>query len=504
MRALFTLLLCSPAALALEISEYRIEGTQKLAQAEVEAAVYPFLGPGRALEDVEKARVALEKAYSDRGYQSVSVSIPPQRVRDGVVVLKVTEGKVGRLRVRGSRWFALSDIKALAPSVAEGQVPNFDAVVRDIYALNQLPDRRVTPALRPGALPGTIDVDLDVQDHLPLHGSLEWNNRSSAGTTAARLNGALRYDNLWQLGHSLSLNFQIAPERPHDAEVFSASYLARFPQAPWLSFTLNAVIQNSDVSTLGATAVQGRGRIFGARANFTLPGSATFFQSVSAGLDYKRFGKELQSDPFASRIDYWPATAQYVAGWSSDAAQTQLSATVVFNLSGLGSGPDAFDAKRFGASDSFIDWRGELSRTQEAPLGLQLFARMQALYSTDPLLPAEQLTAGGVESVRGYLEAQAAGDAGVLGTFEARSPELLRNLFDEWRVHLFFEGGRLSLTDALPEQKRVFFLWSTGAGTRFKLLSNWLGSLDLGIPLRSEGTTTRFHPRLQFRLWAEF
>ena len=53
------------------IREYRIEGARRLKNLEVEEAVYPFLGPGRTPADVELARVALEKVYRDKGFQTV-------------------------------------------------------------------------------------------------------------------------------------------------------------------------------------------------------------------------------------------------------------------------------------------------------------------------------------------------------------------------------------------------------------------------------------------------
>ncbi len=61
--------------------------------------------------------------------------------------------------------------------------PNFGDVTKDIVSLNQWPDRRVTPALRAGVAPGTVDVDLNVEDKSPLHASLEVNNRQSPSTT---------------------------------------------------------------------------------------------------------------------------------------------------------------------------------------------------------------------------------------------------------------------------------------------------------------------------------
>jgi hypothetical protein len=77
----------------LYIQEYRVQGAHLLTKLEVEEAVYPFLGPERTADDVDQARAALEKAYQAKGYQTVSVQIPPQQVTRGVVILQVIEGK---------------------------------------------------------------------------------------------------------------------------------------------------------------------------------------------------------------------------------------------------------------------------------------------------------------------------------------------------------------------------------------------------------------------------
>ncbi|PKU24642.1 POTRA domain-containing protein, partial [Telmatospirillum siberiense] len=134
-----------PSPRLVDIYEYRVEGARTLPVEEVEAAVYPFLGPGKTSEDVEQARAALERTYAAKGFQTVAVSIPARQVKDGVVTLAVTEGTVGRLRVRGSHYYDIDAVKADAPSLTEGTVPDFNAVSRDIVALNQLPDRKVTP-----------------------------------------------------------------------------------------------------------------------------------------------------------------------------------------------------------------------------------------------------------------------------------------------------------------------------------------------------------------------
>ena len=494
-----------------EILEYRVEGADLLSQAEVEAAVYPFLGPGRTPQDVEDARAALEKVYFDKGYQTIAVAIPPQNVWHGIVTLKVTEGKVGRLRVRGSRYFDLEAIKEAAPSLAEGVVPNLQAVTEDIIALNQLPDRRVTPMLKPGVAPGTVDVDLQVDDTFPLHGSLELNNRHSEDTSELRLNAALRYDNLWQLGHSISIGYQVAPERRADSEVFSGSYLSRFPSLPWFSLLAYGVKQDSDVSTLGGINVAGQGEIIGGRGLFTLPGGGDFFHTLAVGIDYKRFRERVSfggEDGFSSPITYYPLTADYSATWIGEGSTTEVGASVIGNIRSFGSDREEFDNRRFNATGGFVYFRGDASRLEELPFGIRGFAKVQGQFSNDALISSEQFSVGGLDTVRGYLESEALGDSAALGTLELRSPSLTNYLGDavlnDWRFHLFADAGRVFVNDTLPEQQDRFDLWSFGVGTRVQLLDYVNGSFDFAVPMTTQESTERGDPRALFRVWLEF
>jgi hemolysin activation/secretion protein len=311
------------------------------------------------------------------------------------------------------------------------------------------------------------------------------------------------------MGHSLGFSFQVAPERDQDGKVFSGFYVARFPGVPWLTLTLNGVLQDSEVSTLGSIGVKGKGRIVGGRVGFTLPGTSGFYHSVSVGVDYKHFdeGITLGEDTLATPITYWPFTAQYGASWPRDSSQTQAGVTMVANLRGLSSGTAEFDDKRYKASGSFIYTRAELSRTDDLR-GLQLFERIQGQYSADPLIGSEQLTGGGAESVRGYVDVQGSGDYGALGTFEVRSPSLERwfgkPVLSECRLLAFVEGGRLVTRDALPDQKSFARFFSVGGGTRIRLIDHVGASVDVGVPLVSEGGTRQYHPRVHFRFWSEF
>ena len=106
-----------------DVYEYRVLGNTVLPAREIEATVYPLLGPGKRLADVEKARDALVATYRKAGFGTVLVDIPEQSVDDGVVRLQVTEGKVGRVEVRGARFFSTREIKQELPAVQPDSVP---------------------------------------------------------------------------------------------------------------------------------------------------------------------------------------------------------------------------------------------------------------------------------------------------------------------------------------------------------------------------------------------
>ncbi len=494
------------------IQEYEVIGVKHLPSIMVERAVYPFLGPERTVDDVEQARAALEKAYRDRGYQTVSVQVPRQDARRGVVLLQVVETTVGRLSVKGSRYYDLERIKKKAPSLKEGELPDFKKINQDIVALNRLPDLRVTPELKAGTEPGTVDIELNVKDTLPLHGSLEVNNRYNSGTTPWRVNAAIRYDNLWQLGHSIGLSYQMAPERLDDARVWSGFYLARFPQLDSISLLLQGSKQDSDVSTLGGAAVVGRGQVFGARLLFNnLPQKEGFYQSLSFGMDYKQFEQDIMvgGGVISAPVTYYPFTLSHLASWTGEKHSTELNSALVWHFRRLGNDNGAnFNQRRFKADDGFLFYRGDLSHTRRLAGDFEVFGKIQGQLGSGPLINNEQIAGGGLATVRGYLESTALGDSGVFGTLEFRSPSFLKNVEgskdNEWRVYAFAEGGRLKLREALPQQQSTFDLASVGVGSRLRIRDRFNASVDAGLPLTREGDTSVGEILVTLRFWAEF
>lgn len=485
------------------ILEFVVSGNTVLATDDVERAVYPFMGERRSIDDVDAARAALEKVYRDRGFGTVSVNIPEQRVDSGVVALEVLEGRIARLRITGSRYFSQGYILEKVPAAAEGTVPQFAQLQAELGIVNRTADRRVTPLLRPGRTPGTTEVDLAVEDALPLHGSIEINNRASPNTSATRLQASLRYDNLWQRDHSLSLQVQVSPEKTDEVRVFSSAYTLPMGDVGQNALTLSFVRSNSTVAAgVGGTTVFGKGNIYGLRYNKILDLGEGRYHALVLGVDYKDLSETIETGDrtgFSTPIAYLPLSAAY-QGFLEDAkGRWQFGAGLVVGLNGLVNRQAQFADKRYRANASFSVVKLDLGREQKLPLGLSLLGKIDAHLAGQPLISNEQFVAGGVDSVRGYLESSAVGDKGLRAALELRSPELAPK---DWRwvtglkAHAFVEGAALETTQPLAGQKSRFRLLGAGLGLRMKSKPYASLSIDLAWPLRTLGETQRGEPRV--------
>lgn len=495
-----------------DILEYEVDGNSVLAAVTIERVLTPFLGPNRNIDDVESARAALEKAYQSAGWLTVTVLIPEQKVEDGVVRLEVTEGRVDRLRITGSRYFALGEIRARVPTLAEGGVPNFGEVQRQLATLNRTEDRRVQPVLRAGRTPGTVEVDLQVQDRFPLHGDLELNNRASANTKPLRLSGNLRYDNLWQRDHSAGISFQTTPQDFDQVRVWSGTYVIPRFVTPEGALALYAVRSASDVAAIGTLNVLGRGNIFGARWIIPIEAGEGVFRSLSLGLDYKDFKDDinLAAGGFSTPISYGLISAQFTNAFrEKSGAATQLGTSVFLGPRGLfGTSDLEFEQKRARAAANFFIARAEVSRLQPIAGRFSAFVRADGQLASGALVSNEQYFAGGADTVRGYREAEDLGDDGARASLELRygllDPAKNSPGLDEAFVFAFADGARLRTRETLPEQRQRATLASAGVGFRLRAWRSVRLWGDVARVMRDGPFTQSGDWRVLFRLGYAF
>lgn len=508
-----------------DILEFSVEGNSVLPVRSIETAVTPFLGPNRTMNDVEAARSALEKSYQDAGFLTTFVDVPEQRVDAGEVRLVVLEGKVARLSVIGSRYFSQGLIRERVTELEEGKVPNFNEVQRQLATVNRSEERRVQPVLRPGRLPGTVDVELKVADELPLQGRVELNNEHAADTDPLRLTGSASYSNLFQRDHAISLTASVAPRAPKQAQSAVLNY--SIPRENGDTLIGYFAASNSTVETLGGTTVLGDGVTLGVRYVRPFPGPGGSYHSVSLGADLKRLNEQVSfadSTVASTPLRYLPVQAAYNGNWSGDGGVTQLNATLIAAMrkvlqrqvecplaDGSVGVVDQFACKRRNATGSFAALRVDLRHTASFGWGA-LSARLAGQLSTDLLPSGEQFALGGANSVRGYLESESVGDLGALASVELRSLNLVPHLLGadgpRWLGNLmvlgFVDVGSTTLLEPLPGQQSRVPLLGSGVGLRLTTRPGMTASFDIAVPLRATRVTPDNDPRVHFKLAMRF
>ncbi len=193
-----------------EVRGYRIEGNTT-SRPEQFSFLTNYIG------QVDFARIreglgALQLRYRDLGFATISVTLPPQKLTNGFVRIKIVEGRLTRIQVQGNRYYSSANVLHALPSLATNILLNTKWFQPELDRANLNQDRQIYPVIAPGPDPGTSELDLKVKDQLPLHGHIEINDKSTPDTPLLRLDTAVQYDNLWQLNHQIGFDYNFSPQ----------------------------------------------------------------------------------------------------------------------------------------------------------------------------------------------------------------------------------------------------------------------------------------------------
>lgn len=502
----------SPQA-TFEIKRFSIEGNTLYSDTYITASLLDFIGSDKTTKDIEKARDALEKLHHDAGYPTVVVNIPEQTLEDGTVRFQVIEGRIGKVRVTGNRYFTSERILKGLPSFEPGAILYIPDVQRDIGKLGSNPDLKVSPLLMPGREPGTIDAELKVEDKLPLHGSAELNNRYSANTTALRFNAILKYDNLWQRDHSATFQFQTAPQDTDEVQVLAGSYVLPAPWNDEQRIAFYGIWSDSATAFGEGFNVVGKGFILGMRYVLPLRPYHAYYHNLTVGLDYKDFdettgyttpGGEQTSTP----LTYLPLSFSYSSSLQDSMGATQFSGGLNMVFRGLVTDEEQFAIKRYKATGDYLYATAGVERLQKLPADFGIFLKLDGQISDQPLVSNEQYAAGGMVSVRGYKESEVLGDDALHGMAEFLAPDLaaLVGMGSRMKIipYAFYDFAMLKILEPLPGQDENINIHATGVGIRGGVSKYFEYEVDLAVPLATASNTQKGDARILFLVKFQF
>lgn len=194
------------------IRSYQIEGNTILPPNNFDLLTN-FTGTNVTFARLREGLGALQLRYHELGYSTISVTLPQQKLTNGIVRVKIVEGKLDQIKITGNRYFSEANIRRALPGLTTNVLLNSRWFQPELDAANQNRDRQIYPVISPGYEPGTTELELKVKDQLPLHVRSEVNDKSSPGTPLLRSDTSIQYANLWQREHQIGLDYNFSPQR---------------------------------------------------------------------------------------------------------------------------------------------------------------------------------------------------------------------------------------------------------------------------------------------------
>lgn len=493
---------------------------------------------GMTLGQLQQLADEVTRYYRARGFFLARAVIPAQEVVNGVVTVRVLEGRLGEARVEGNERYSSRIIETPFDDM-RGKLITVEAVENALLTLKSYPGLSAFGVFRPGEDIGTADIVINVQRENPFNLILTADNHGTRFTGENRALADFTWNN--PLGGADRLGMTILQTFQPDNAVYGSLRYDRALPDPSYRAGVELSRNTFDVSNLSGANV---GAEVGGVAEIGKLKLEKYFQrtrqnSVWGTLDLSRkradtesgallvnrddlavFGAELAFE----RID--GETASIHSGFvrldigldgmlgTADAESLPVDTLPVPAPSRVVTRPDRTFA--YGTSD-FTKLTLNYSRLKSLPASQTVLFRFNGQYSRDLLTSLEQFVIGGPNSVRAIPVSQFLADTGYLASLEytvrapffADKPAFAGRTWGEViGITLFTDHAVGLINQPLPTQQRRTSVGGSGLGINFGIP----GMFDLNLqaaklkggprPGRGAFDVTAIEDDMQY--WADF
>ncbi|MFI4921266.1 MAG: POTRA domain-containing protein, partial [Gammaproteobacteria bacterium] len=150
---------------------------------------------GLTIGQLQQVADTITKFYHDRGYFLARAVIPAQEIKDGVVNIRVLEGRLEKVQTSGNKRYA-DDVLAKPFKPLIGELVTVPRTENALLTLSQYPGLSAAGVFRPGSDVGATDIVVNVQGEKRFDGSARYDNAGTEFTGRQRLIGTFDWNNL--------------------------------------------------------------------------------------------------------------------------------------------------------------------------------------------------------------------------------------------------------------------------------------------------------------------
>jgi hemolysin activation/secretion protein len=474
----------------IKILSYDIEGSTVFSKEALDNKTREFTGGNKTFTDIQKARDAIEKLYSDLQYKTTGAYIPTGQTLliDGAVVkIRVLEGKLEDIKVSGTGKLDPNYIKSRLALVTQ-QPLNNNRLLEGLRLLQQSPlFESISAEISAGSKPGTNILEIKVKERKPFTAEIGTNNNRPPSVGSWQRRVQLNYANPYGVGDSLTA----AVGNSEGNTTIDGSYT--IPLSPYnTTLTLNAggsqsaIIEEPYKSLLNLRSAS-RYYEVSLRQPLLAKASTDTTQEFALALSASKADSQLSGDA--------PFPISLLAPGSNEQGTTSVSAirfsqeytqrnrrSVVSLKSQLNFGLGAFDStiRENGTDSRFFSWQGQGRWVQRVADNTDIVFQGKVQLADRPLLPLEQLSLGGQNTIRGYRQDAIISDNGVFASAEMQLP-IAGTGDNVLQVAPFVDFGSVWNQNASNLVSNTTVL-STGLGLQWRT-NDFTARLDYGIPL---------------------
>jgi len=449
------------------VQSFELEGVKTLSEEKVQQALMPWRGNPVSFGDLQKACDAVAQLYQKNGY-TVQVTLPPQKIANGVVKILVTEAKLGAVLVdtpQGETRFS-KDLAAQYITYANpiGEVLNGQSLERAIIILNETPGVMVAAALEPGENDGETAVRLQLTQPALFDGSLGVNNYGSRTTGANQGVIGLLLNNPMGYGDSLGINGIYS----EGSQYLQGNYSFPGSKDGLRLGASGTYLQYKNVSNYAANGGAGDAWTTGLSAAYPLIRSRGLNANTSLNYDIKSYNNR---NTITNNVTSAYNINDLTLGLSGNfydpfiyGAITNVSASLVWGqLNMIETSQTVYTPSNFTKATFNANRNQALTDSDTTSLSLSASGQLASVN----LNSAEQFYLGGPYGVRAYPVSQGGGSQG--GIFSA---ELKHKLLDNLSISTFFDAG------VVQQYKNTYTGWQslTNANNTYSLMGAGFGA----------------------------
>jgi hemolysin activation/secretion protein len=432
---------------------------------ELNAVAAKYVGKRVDIAGLQNLVADVNLIYAQRGIVTAIATLPPQTANNGVVKIKLTEGRLQKTSVAGNRqtanWYIRS---AIDPPV--GEVLDVPQLNRDVVRFNRTNDVQLRALLQPGTDFGLTDLQIAVTE--PPVNTLQIFVDNQGVQSTGQNEVGLYYKRHGLAGIDDRLTFYGVKSDGN----LNGNFAYNLPFNPWggrlgVSYTQGRIkIVQGQLSTLDVT-----GKSTQTAINLAQPILANDVWLLQANAAYA-YGNS--SSDFAAVAVSDNRYSKNTGGFSLTAFGTDYSVTLSPAYNSIN-----WHDKILGGERSFNTFTGFGNGTVKLPGQFSAAALGSWQYAWEKLLPGDQLfSIGGPTTVRGYPTNAAAGDSGYYFNLE-----LHRNMSDLIQgldLFAFMDSGSVYSTFPAVSQ-----LDSAGVGLSWTPYTALTFEGSVGVPWRT-------------------